>query len=58
MRRTGVAGLRIETAAADAAPRVLRVLLNAGLTNVAASRPSLEEVYLHIIGDRGMQVRA
>jgi ABC-2 type transport system ATP-binding protein len=56
VRRTAPAGLRIETAAADAAPAVLRRLLDAGVTSVATAQPDLEEVYLHVIGDRGMRV--
>lgn len=57
VRRVSPAGLRIETAAEDAAPRVLRVLLDEGVTNVATERASLEEVYLHVMGERGMRVR-
>jgi ABC-2 type transport system ATP-binding protein len=56
VRRTEPAGLRIETAAADAAPLVLRWLLDAGVTSVATSQPDLEEVYLQVIGARGMRV--
>jgi ABC-2 type transport system ATP-binding protein len=55
-RRVEPAGLRVETAAADAAPLVLRRLLDAGVTSVATSQPDLEEVYLHVIGERGMRV--
>jgi ABC-2 type transport system ATP-binding protein len=46
----------VETDAADAAPRVLRALLDAGVTQVATVQPDLEDVYLHVIGDRGMRV--
>ena len=56
VRRTPPAGLRIETDAEDAAPRVLRTLLDAGVTQAAIVQPDLEEVYLHVIGDRGMRV--
>jgi ABC-2 type transport system ATP-binding protein len=35
---------------------VLRLLLDAGVTQVAVTRPNLEEVYLNVIGDRGLQV--
>jgi ABC-2 type transport system ATP-binding protein len=56
VERTAPAGLRIETAAADAAPQVLRRLLDAGITSVATAQPDLEEFYLHVIGDRGMRV--
>lgn len=50
------AGLRVETAAPEAAPVVVRALLDAGVTRVATTQPSLEEVYLHVIGERGMRV--
>lgn len=56
VRRTPSAGLRIETDAEDAAPQVLRALLDAGVTQAATVQPDLEEVYLHVIGDRGMRV--
>ena len=56
VRRTPPAGLRIEADAEDAAPRVLRALLDAGVTHVATVQPDLEEVYLHVIGERGMRV--
>ncbi|QSB15008.1 ABC transporter ATP-binding protein [Natronosporangium hydrolyticum] len=51
-------GLRVETAAEETAPGVLRALLDAGVTAVATEQPSLEEVYLRVIGDRGMGVRS
>jgi ABC-2 type transport system ATP-binding protein len=47
---------RIETADASATRLVLRRLVDAGATGIATGRPSLEEVYLHVIGDRGMVV--
>jgi ABC-2 type transport system ATP-binding protein len=56
VRRTSPAGLVVETADSDAAPRVVRRMLDAGVTNVATSLPDLEEVYLHVIGERGMRV--
>jgi ABC-2 type transport system ATP-binding protein len=56
VRRTPPAGLRVDTDAEDAAPRVLRLLLDAGVTHVATVQPDLEEVYLHVIGERGMRV--
>jgi ABC-2 type transport system ATP-binding protein len=43
--------------AEGAAARVLRTLVDAGVAAVSTSRPSLEEVYLHVIGDRGLAVR-
>ncbi|MFF7749149.1 ABC transporter ATP-binding protein [Streptomyces sp. NPDC007971] len=35
---------------------VLRLLVDAGVTDLATSRPGLEEVYLALIGERGMEV--
>lgn len=49
-------GLRIETAAVDTAPQVLRMLLDAGLTTIGSMQPNLEEFYLHVMGERGMRV--
>jgi ABC-2 type transport system ATP-binding protein len=56
VRRMPPAGLQVETDAEDAAPRVLRALLDAGVNQVATVQPDLEDVYLHVIGDRGMRV--
>jgi ABC-2 type transport system ATP-binding protein len=47
---------RIETDAEGATGLVLRTLLDAGVTAVSTARPSLEEVYLRVIGDRGLAV--
>jgi ABC-2 type transport system ATP-binding protein len=47
----------VETAAEAAVGMVLQVLVAAGVTAVSTGRPSLEEVYLHLIGDRGLAVR-
>lgn len=47
---------RVETNAEGAAVEVLRILLEHGITAVRTSLPSLEEVYLHVIGDRGLEV--
>jgi ABC-2 type transport system ATP-binding protein len=49
-------GIRVETDAPGAAALVLRHLLDAGVSAVGTSRPSLEEVYLHLIGNRGLKV--
>ncbi len=49
--------VRIETTEAGAAAVVLQRLVERGVTSMSTSLPSLEEVYLHIIGDRGMSVR-
>jgi ABC-2 type transport system ATP-binding protein len=35
---------------------LLSFLVAAGVTSIRTSRPSLEEVYLHLIGDRGLRV--
>jgi len=54
----GEAGsVRIETTESGAAAAVLQRLVSGGVTSVATSLPSLEEVYLHVIGDRGMTVQ-
>jgi ABC-2 type transport system ATP-binding protein len=53
---TGPAAIRIETEDRDATRAALQILVAAGVTEVATSRPSLEEVYLHLVGERGMTV--
>lgn len=50
-------GTRIETDAEGAAAAVLQHLAGAGVSSVHAFTPSLEEVYLHFVGGRGMDVR-
>ena len=42
---------RVELADESAASRVLELLVGAGVTSIRTSRPSLEEVYIRIIGD-------
>jgi ABC-2 type transport system ATP-binding protein len=49
-------GIRVETDQEEAAAVVLRLLLDAGITDVRTSLPSLEEVYLDMIDNRGMQI--
>ena len=49
-------GIRVHTRQSETAGKVLRVLVSAGVTSLRTSRPSLEEVYLHVFGDRGMTV--
>lgn len=49
-------GIRVETTQDGAAAVVLRRLVDAGVSSVRTSMPSLEEVYLHVIGDRAMGV--
>ncbi|HSJ59866.1 MAG TPA: ABC transporter ATP-binding protein [Jiangellaceae bacterium] len=56
VRAVQPSGIRVETGAADAAPQVIRHLLDSGINSVATSTPDLEEVYLHIIGERGLRV--
>lgn len=48
--------LLVDTAADGAAPAVLRLLLDLGVTDVATTRPDLAEVYLRVIGNRGLRV--
>lgn len=54
--RTEPTTLRVDTAAEGAAPTVIRHLLDAGVLDVTTARPDLAEVYLHVIGDRGMRL--
>jgi ABC-2 type transport system ATP-binding protein len=49
-------GARIETVAEGAVSEVLRLLVGAGITALGVTRPSLEEVYLHLMGGHGMTV--
>ncbi|HKE63654.1 MAG TPA: ABC transporter ATP-binding protein [Micromonosporaceae bacterium] len=49
-------GVRVHTAAEGATQAVLRTLVDAGVTAITTGRPSLEEVYLHVIGARGLAV--
>jgi ABC-2 type transport system ATP-binding protein len=49
-------GARIEVNEEGATAEVLRILVEAGLTSVQTSLPSLEEVYVHLIGERGLEV--
>lgn len=48
--------LRVETSSSEATREILRRLVDAGVTEVATRQPSLEEVYLQLMGDRGMGV--
>ena len=49
-------GARIEVAEAGVTADVLKLLVEAGVTSLRTSLPSLEEVYVHLIGDRGLRV--
>ncbi|MEU1075483.1 MULTISPECIES: ABC transporter ATP-binding protein [unclassified Streptomyces] len=48
--------LRVETADSSVTRTVLRLLVEAGVSELATQRPNLEDAYLHLIGDRGMAV--
>ena len=45
-------GRRVELEGDEAKQRVLKVLVDQGVTTISTSRPSLEEVYVQVIGDR------
>lgn len=45
-------GCRVELDNDAAAQRVLKLLVDSGVTSITTSRPSLEEVYIRVIGDR------
>jgi ABC-2 type transport system ATP-binding protein len=47
---------RIELADGSALQQVLSFLVARGVTSIRTSRPSLDEVYVHWIGDRGLRV--
>ena len=47
---------RLELTDGAALGGVLQLLVAAGVTSIRTSRPSLEEVYIHMIGDRGLTV--
>jgi ABC-2 type transport system ATP-binding protein len=49
-------GARIEVDEEGATQVVLRQLVDAGATSVRTSLPSLEEVYIQLIGDRGLEL--
>jgi ABC-2 type transport system ATP-binding protein len=48
--------VRIEVNEEGATASVLRLLVDAGVTSVKTSLPSLEEVYVQTIGERGLTV--
>jgi ABC-2 type transport system ATP-binding protein len=48
--------IRIEVTEEGATQTVLKLLVDAGVTSVKTSLPSLEEVYLQMIGERGLVV--
>jgi ABC-2 type transport system ATP-binding protein len=47
---------RIEVSSAESTKVVLKTLVDAGLVSVRTSLPTLEEVYLHVFGDRQMNI--
>src|SRR5499427_4362484 len=47
-------GARIDITSDGTASRVLEMLVKAGVTSIRTSMPSLEEVYVQLIGDRGL----
>jgi ABC-2 type transport system ATP-binding protein len=47
---------RVDLSEESAARGVLDLLIRSGVTSIRTSRPSLEEVYVHIIGDRGLKI--
>ena len=44
---------RVELGDESTAERVLKMLVESGVTSIRTSRPSLEEVYIRVVGDRG-----
>ena len=56
VRQVEGAVTRVETDDPDATLSVLRELVEAGISDVSRSSPDLEEVYLHLVGRRGMVV--
>jgi ABC-2 type transport system ATP-binding protein len=50
------ASVRIEVAEEGVTSDVLKLLVESGVTSVRTSLPNLEEVYVQLIGDRGLQV--
>ncbi|MEV6506759.1 ABC transporter ATP-binding protein [Streptomyces sp. NPDC051642] len=55
--RCGEDGLwLVDVHAGEGVRRVLETLLASGVTDLGTVRPTLEEVYLHLLGGRGMEV--
>ena len=46
---------RVELDEEEAAQRVLQLLVSSGVTSIRTSRPSLEEVYVHLLGNGGKE---
>jgi ABC-2 type transport system ATP-binding protein len=49
-------GHRIELSDENAQRHILSLLVEAGITSIRTSRPGLEEVYMHLLGDRGLRL--
>jgi ABC-2 type transport system ATP-binding protein len=49
-------GTRIEVGEEGTTGEVLKLLVEGGVTSVKTSLPSLEEVYVQMIGDRGLEI--
>lgn len=47
---------RVDLVEGSAFRSVLETLVAAGVASIRTSRPSLEEAYVHTIGDRGLKV--
>ena len=54
--RSADGSFRVHLDEESAIPAALSLLVASGVTSIRTSRPSLEEVYVHIIGDRGLKV--
>jgi ABC-2 type transport system ATP-binding protein len=50
------AGARISVDCREATAAVLQCLVAAGVQSIRTSVPSLEEVYVHVFGDRGLRI--
>ena len=50
-------GYRVELSEESAVKPVLALLVHSGVTSIRTSRPSLEDVYVHIIGERRLTRR-
>jgi ABC-2 type transport system ATP-binding protein len=48
--------VRVNTSSASAVSAVLRLIVQEGITALRVEKPSLHEVYLEVIGERGMKV--
>jgi len=47
---------RISVDSREATGDVLQRLVTAGVQSIRTSAPSLEEVYVHVFGDRGLRI--